>query len=232
MPRALALETSGRIGSIALVDDQRVIAEEQFAHGLKHAAQIIPIIDRLVRSAGWTPRSLEHVYLSAGPGSFTGLRIGVTLAKMLALASGVKLVAVPTLSVLAENAPPEAKHLIIVLDAKRDQIFTARFARQGERWIEIEPARLDTLLAMLSRSPRPVHLLGEGLPMHDRFVPVDDRQVVVTDQDFWRAKASVVARLGLELASRGEFTDPLSLTPIYIRKPEAEEKWEAAQARL
>src|SRR5206468_539320 len=83
------------------------VTEEQFPHGLKHAAEIVPMLDRLCRGHGWSPRDVEQLYVSTGPGSFTGLRIGVTLAKTMALATGVKLVAVPTVRVLAENAPPE-----------------------------------------------------------------------------------------------------------------------------
>ncbi|MEA2735656.1 MAG: tRNA threonylcarbamoyladenosine biosynthesis protein TsaB, partial [Humisphaera sp.] len=179
--RALAIETSARTGSIAAVEDARVVAEEEFEHGLQHAAQIIPIIDRLCRARGWTPRDLNELYVSAGPGSFTGLRIGVTLAKTMALATGVKLVAVPTARVLVENAPPDARHVVLVLDAKRDQIFTARFERDATgTWIEREPAHLDSLTAMLARAPRPVHLLGEGIPYHEKFIPRDDAGVIVT----------------------------------------------------
>src|ERR1700677_2746760 len=101
MPRALAIETSGRLGSIAVVDGSAVVAEEPSPHGLKHAADILPIIDRLVRARGWSPADLEHLYVSAGPGSFTGIRIAITLAKTMALATGVKLIAVPTTRVLA-----------------------------------------------------------------------------------------------------------------------------------
>jgi tRNA threonylcarbamoyladenosine biosynthesis protein TsaB len=241
VPRALAIETSGRIGSIALVDDAGgVVAEEQFPHGLQHAALIIPIIDRLTRAAAWTPRDIEELYVSAGPGSFTGLRIGITLAKTMALATGAKIVAVPTMRVLGENAAAEASHLVIVLDAKRDQIFTARFERavlspspgtpgegRGQGWLEREPAHLDSLSAMLERSPRPVHLLGEGLPHHVKFLPTGDASIIVTSEESWRARASAVAKIGLEIARRGEFADPDRLTPIYVRKPEAEEKWEA-----
>src|SRR5690349_16550235 len=127
--RALAIETSGRTGSIALVEGGAVVTEDEFPHGLQHAAEIIPRIDRLCRERGWTPVDLRELYVSAGPGSFTGLRIGVTLAKTLAFATGGKIVAVPTVSVLVRNAPPGAMHVMIVLDAKRDQIFTARFVR-------------------------------------------------------------------------------------------------------
>ena len=128
---------------------------------------------------------------------------------------------------LVENAPPDARHVILVLDAKRDQIFTARFERESNRWIEREPAHLDSLDAMLKRSPRPVHLLGEGIPYHEKFVPREDARVILAPAEQWRPQAAVVARIGAEMARRGEFADPDRLTPIYIRKPEAEEKFDA-----
>lgn len=226
MPRAIAIETSGRLGSIAIVDGSTVTAEEVFPHGLKHAAGIVPIIDRLTRGRAWSPSDVEHLYVSVGPGSFTGLRIGVTLAKTMALATGVKLVAVPSALVLTRNAPLSARHLIIVLDAKRDQIFTARFERAGSEWIEREGTRLDDLPSMLRCSPRPVHLLGEGIPFHEKFIPKDDAGVIVTPEETWRARAAAVAEIGVVLAERGEFVDPFTLAPIYVRRPEAAEKFE------
>jgi tRNA threonylcarbamoyladenosine biosynthesis protein TsaB len=222
---AIAIETSGRVGSIAVVDGAGVVVEEQFQHGLKHAAQIVPIVDRLCRERSWSPRDLDHLYVSVGPGSFTGLRIGITLAKTLAFATGVKLVAVPTVRVLVENAPADAQHVIIVLDAKRDQIFTARFERDGAAWIEREPAHLGSLTDMLARSPRPVLLIGEGIPYHERFVP-KEAGVAVSPPEMWSARAAAVAKLGIAMAARGEFADPYTLAPIYIRKPEAEERRE------
>ena len=97
MSHALAIETSGRIGSISVLRDEVVVAEEEFPHGLQHAAQIVPIIDRLIGAQGWGPGDIEQLFVSQGPGSFTGLRIGITLAKTMALATGVKIVAVPSL---------------------------------------------------------------------------------------------------------------------------------------
>lgn len=224
--KAIAIETSGRSGSVALAVEGNVLREEQFAHGLKHAAGIVSIIDRLVREQGWTPRDVEQVHVSAGPGSFTGLRVGITVAKTLAWALGARVVAVPTLRVLAENAPPGWQNLILVLDAKRDQIFTARYANESGRIVEVEGARLDTLAVMLARSPRPVHLLGEGIPYHRQHL-AGMADVVETDESAWRGRAAVVAKIGWELAGSDDFTDPEHLTPIYIRRPEAEEKWNA-----
>jgi tRNA threonylcarbamoyladenosine biosynthesis protein TsaB len=230
MPRAIAIETSGRIGSVAAVCDGRVLAEQQFPHGLQHAARILAVIDDLCTAQKWKPADVEQLYVSAGPGSFTGLRIGITMAKTLAAVTGVKIVAVPTVRVLVENAPAEANHVVIVLDAKRDQIFTAQFERAGDDWMEREPAHLDSLTDMLARAPRPVRLLGEGIPYHEKFIDRTDTSVVVTPADSWRARAAAVAKVGWRLAQAGAFADPITLLPIYVRKPEAEEKFEARHA--
>ena len=226
MARALAIETSARTGSLAAVEDGRVLAEDEFPHGLKHAAEIIPRLDQLCRGQGWSPGDVRELYVSVGPGSFTGLRIGITLAKTLAFATGARLVAVPTVRVLARIAPPDVRHLVLVLDAKRDQIYTARFDRSGSDapWSEAEPAHLDSLSSVLARSPRAVHLLGEGIPSHQKFIPENDPGVVVTPESLWRPRAAAVAEEGVRMARAGEFIDPQQLLPIYIRRPEAEEK--------
>jgi tRNA threonylcarbamoyladenosine biosynthesis protein TsaB len=224
--RALAIETSSRIGSVALAEDGRTLAEETFPHGLEHAARIVPAIDSLCRKLGWSSTDLQEIYVSAGPGSFTGLRIGITLAKTLAFATGAKIVTVPSVWVLVENVPEDAKHAIVVLDAKRDQIFTASFTRDHEQWSLVEPAQLLSLTEILAKSSRPVHLIGEGIPYHRKFIDPSDAGMILTDESTWRPRANVVARLGFEMARKGGFTDAMKLTPIYIRRPEAEEKYE------
>ncbi|MBC8105156.1 MAG: tRNA (adenosine(37)-N6)-threonylcarbamoyltransferase complex dimerization subunit type 1 TsaB [Anaerolineae bacterium] len=231
MPRALAIETSGRSGSIATVIDGTIAREESFTHGLQNAAKILPIIDQLCRAQSWTPRDIDEIYVSIGPGSFTGLRIGVTIAKTIALTCGSRIVAVPTVEVLARNAPPDARNIVIVLDAKRDQIFTARFSRTTDsEWMTEEPAHLDSLTEMLRRSPRPVHLLGEGIPFHQKFLPADDPEVIVTTPELWQARATRVAQIGWQMSRANLFTDADRLAPVYIRLPEAEEKWNASRS--
>jgi tRNA threonylcarbamoyladenosine biosynthesis protein TsaB len=224
--RALAIETSSRVGSVALAEDGRALAEETFEHGLAHAARIVPTIDTLCTRLGWTSRDFTQIYISAGPGSFTGLRIGITLAKTLSFATGAKIVAVSSLRVLVENSPPEAKNVIVVLDAKREQVFTASFMRIPDGWSEIEAAKLSKLREMLEKTPRPVHLIGEGIPYHRKFLDPANSDLIFTDESLWRPRAGVAARLGFEMGGRGEFTDAMKLTPIYIRRPEAEEKFD------
>jgi tRNA threonylcarbamoyladenosine biosynthesis protein TsaB len=230
MPKALAIETSGRAGSLAILDDQHVVGEDHFPHGLQNAALMIPRIDALCKAKGWAPNEVDEIYVSVGPGSFTGLRIGVTLAKTLSLVTGARLVAVPSVRVLARNAPPDAQNLIIVLDAKRGQIFTARFERQPQGWSEREPAHLDDLKSMLARSPRPVCLLGEGIPFHHDAIPAGDHAITLAPADLWHPRARALAEEGFALARQSRFTHPDRLTPFYIRRPEAEEVWDRKHA--
>ncbi len=221
--RALAIETSGRAGSLAIIEAGQVLAEAIFPHGLKHAAEMVPRLDALLRARGWAPGDLQEIYASVGPGSFTGLRIGITLAKTLAMAVGAKLVAVPSARVLAENAPPDARHVLIVLDARRGSIFAARYEKVNTLWIEREPAHLDQLTDAINRSPRPIYLIGEGLGFH---APPAESGIIVTDARCWVPTAANVARLGAPMSRAGEFTDPDLLAPLYLRQSEAEEKWE------
>jgi tRNA threonylcarbamoyladenosine biosynthesis protein TsaB len=227
----LALETSGMLGSIAMVEDAKIITEEEFPQGFKHAAGIISLIDRLTRSRGWRPADVAEVYVSAGPGSFTGLRVGITVAKTLAFSLGARLVAVPSTEVLAYNAYEGWQNAIIVLDAKRGQVFTARYENRRGEAIEVEPPHLDTLADMLRRAPRPVQLIGDGIPYHQAAIPTDDPGVIVLPKPLGRARAGVVARLGLRMSADGQFTEPDQLTPLYIRRPEAEEKWDEMRGR-
>jgi hypothetical protein len=95
--------------------------------------------------------------------------------------------------------------------------------------VAAEPAHLDDLAAVLARTPRPVHLIGEGIPFHRKFIPADDAGVIVASPELWQARASAVVEVGSALARQGLFTDPDRLSPIYIRRPEAEEKLTAGK---
>lgn len=102
-PIILALETSSRIGSVALGTGDKMLAETTFSEPLRHSAEIFPVIRNLMDQFGYEPGMIEHTYISIGPGSFTGLRIAATAAKMMNLASSVKVVSVDTLDVIAAN---------------------------------------------------------------------------------------------------------------------------------
>jgi tRNA threonylcarbamoyladenosine biosynthesis protein TsaB len=256
----LAIETSGRIGSVALargrnepiphplrlMRDSHVVESRTFAHGLRHAAAIVPMLDDLCRSHRIRPTDVELLVVNTGPGSFTGLRVGVTIARTFALTTSARVVAVSSSEVLVENLPATARHAIVVLDAKRGQVFGSIFSRPSSKadrsdtsdpcdhssWTCNEPPHLAKLSDLIRRAPRPMHLIGEGIPFHRDALGTDEQAralgVIVTGEELWRCRAEVVARLGLLQASLGKFVDPAQLLPQYIRLPEAEEKRLAA----
>ena len=220
--RALALETTSRRAEVALVEDGAAVATDSFSAGLKHTADLLPMIDRLCRSRKWSPRDIEHIYVSAGPGGFTGTRTGIAFAKTFAFARGAKVVAVPTPLVLVENAPPEAPDALVVIDARRGKAWVQQFRRVEGAWTIAAEPRLDGLAEILNLVPRPIWLVGEGVAYHAAAIDATDAQIhMVADH---APQVGHLARIGWSFAQHGRFTDPFDLVPIYMRRPEAEEK--------
>ena len=230
--RIIAIETSGRRGSAALGIGQNLVAESTFSADMEHARDLIPMIDQLCHGHDWPPKTLGHCYLSIGPGSFTGLRIAVTFARHLALAADVRICAVPTLDVIAENCraiehPPQ--RLAVILDAKRSQVFAAVFQLDGGRYRRTLEHQMISPMELLSHSSSPIAVVGEGIDYHRQAVESSGAHVL--DRDLWWPRAAHVHRLGWRLALQGRYTPPAELTPLYIRRPEAEELWEKRQGQ-
>lgn len=231
--RILAIETSGRMGSVALGVDDRVVASAALSGDMRHAGELIPCVDTLLTQTKWQCDSLTDVFVSIGPGSFTGLRLGVTLARTLAWSVGARVVAVPTVDALARNAlavDPVPPHLAVMLDAKRGQVYAAAFDLDGNRCSKTIDACLADPREFLSRCPRPLALLGEGIAHHRDAIAGGGANVL--DASAWPGRAENVYAVGRELADAGKFTEPGDLLPLYIRRPEAEEKWEKLHPEL
>jgi len=226
LPLILAVETSGRLGSVALAAGEKLLGEKQFSGPMRHSAEIFPDIVGLLEQHGKKPADLEQVYISIGPGSFTGLRIAVTIAKSMALANQAKIVAVDTLDCIAANVIglPEIARLAVILDAKRGQFFTAVYERTHDlHWNKTLPDSLMTSNEFLERfSDKQITLIGEGLVYYkDNF---KSPNIKILDEKYWNPSAANVHKLSRQKALRGEFADPLTLVPNYIRGPDAEIK--------
>jgi tRNA threonylcarbamoyladenosine biosynthesis protein TsaB len=237
-PLILAVDTSGRIGSVAIALGERILGETAFSGTMRHSSEILPAICGLLDNFGRKPKEFQHVYISVGPGSFTGLRIAVALAKTMHLANNVKIVAVDTLDAIAANAKDYTQEtktdintIAAILDAKRGQFFVAAYRRSpagGDNGYEkILPDCLMTASQFLERfatKQEPIWLLGEGLLYYKDAFKAEG--VHFLPEDYWNPKASKVHQLGWKKALSDQFADPLTLEPTYIRRPEAEEKWQ------
>lgn len=234
----LALETSSRIGSVAIALGPELLAQTAFTAPMRHSAEIIGAITELMQRFNRKPAQIDHIYISIGPGSFTGLRISVTIAKAMHLANRLKIVPVDTLDVIAQNVPShgptqQIRRIATILDAKRNQFYIAAYKRLSNTtsefptWKKLIPDSLMTASQFLDTFADPadrIHLLGDGLLYHkDKF---ESPGAQVLDEKYWGPQAAKVHALGYQLARAGEFADPLKLIPKYIRRPEAEVKWQ------
>ncbi|NLX59259.1 MAG: tRNA (adenosine(37)-N6)-threonylcarbamoyltransferase complex dimerization subunit type 1 TsaB [Phycisphaerae bacterium] len=215
--RLVALETSGRVGSIALTDDGCVAAERTLAEGMRHGREIVPLVAATVAAVGWSPRDVDVLALSIGPGSFTGLRIGVTIARTWASQQpSLAVVAVPTLEAIASNAP-EAERLIgVVCYAQRDGVYWAAYRRDDDGALRRTAAEsVGSPQEAAAGIPQDALLIGDGLGRCGEAFA--GRRWA--EAPLWTPRAAVVASLGLRLHRAGQHVAPELLEPLYVRRP-------------
>ena len=216
--RLLAVETSTLAGGVALLDGDRLRGESVLDVTATHSERLLPAIDRLLAEAGWRPDSLEALAVAVGPGSFTGLRIGLSVIKGLALALGLPVAAVPTLDAMAEALPYAAWPVCPVLDARKGEVYACRYRwadgamRREWDYLALPPA------ALAARLTEPAILLGDGAAL-------------VASPHAWLApphrrvpSPGAVAVLGAARLAAGQTVSPADLVPIYLRPSEAELK--------
>lgn len=222
---ALAVETSGRTGSIALGRGSCIIAEHSFSGMMRHSAELFSTIKKLLYEANIPVSELKKLFITIGPGSFTGLRIALTLAKMMALANGTNVVPISTMDVIAANIlSPDStekpiKRLATVLDAKRKQFYIAVFEKNAGHFEKIHDDCLmnaKDFLEKFANSTNPIALLGEGLVYHKE---VFNREgIEFLDEKYWYPNAAKLYEIGSKTDC---FANAVTLQPLYLRQPEA-----------
>ena len=220
--RVLAIETSTLAGGVALLDGDRVRAEYLLDVSATHSERLMPAIDRVLADAGWRAADLQGLAVAVGPGSFTGLRIGLSAAKGLAFALGIPIAAVPTLDAMAAALPFAALPVCPVLDARKGEVYCALYRWSGHAmrrewdYLALPPT---TLAARLTE---PVIALGDGAHAvaspHLRPAPPHRRA----------PSPAAVGVLGTARLAAGDVVAAADLTPIYLRPSEAELKRRAA----
>ncbi len=223
--RILAVETTERIGSVALADGGILLAQLQLPDHLRSAQSLAPAIRQALGQVGWTPQDVQLVAVTAGPGSFTGLRIGIATTKAFAYAIGAEVLGVDTHETLAWPCPAEVSRLVTVIDAQRGQVVARLFERNGSGHLlpqtESELLDVDYWLASLVPGIRvtgPIlHRIADRLPEGCDALP----------QDLWYPSAGSVALLAHRQHVAGRRDDLWQLMPVYSRPSAAEEKHRA-----
>jgi tRNA threonylcarbamoyladenosine biosynthesis protein TsaB len=226
MARLLALETSTLTGAVALLDGERLVAEARLQVAVTHGERLMAAIDGILAAARWTLADVEALAVAVGPGSFTGLRIGVSTAKGLAFATGRPLVGVPTLDALAWSLPFAAHPVCPVLDARKGEVYAALYRTGAGRLEPLRPARAlapGDLAAELAALGEPVILLGDGVePSRAALLDALGPAARPAPPAFRVPSAASLADLAREALARGETADPAALVPLYVRPSEAE----------
>ena len=222
--KVLGIETSGLVGNIAVCDGNRVVARKSYGKNFSHGKEIVSTIELLFNEIKWDPSNIDLIAVSTGPGSYTGLRVGVTCAKTLAYGLEKPVIDVPTLDVLVENVKDNsAKTICPVLDAKRKSVYACIYERTGINnrkctdFLIISP---DSLIDIL---PESTLIFGDGIPLY-REIFTQKNLTIVEDEKLCIADAADVARLGLERYEQGIRCEINALAPLYLRKSEAEER--------
>jgi tRNA threonylcarbamoyladenosine biosynthesis protein TsaB len=216
----LALETSSATSSLALGHGAELLTAREMPRRRRHNIDLMPTLAALCQELALQPADLEEIYVSIGPGSFTGLRVGIATAKMLALSTGAKLVAVPTLTVLARAVPEQYEYVAVALNLKRETVWSAVF---DARRRAIAPPALRTLDDLLAAAPPGAVLLGDPLPQPPADAQVLPAKLAVPD-------ARQVYAVGHAIARENRWADPATIAPLYAREPEAVTLWNQRHA--
>lgn len=222
--RVLALETSSLHGSAAAYDPSGVSNLLRLDQTQRTAQTLACGVEAVLQQVTWTAADVQLIAVTQGPGSFTGLRAGVTFAKALAYATGAEVIGVNTLHAIAAQSPELAGRTWAVLDAQRQQLFGAMFGRSSANSpSEAEPTRIYNRDEWLQRLQADDVVTGSGLEPLLAHIPAN---VVVAPQDTWQPSAITVAKVGLAQYQAVGPSDLWKLVPNYYRKSAAEEKLE------
>lgn len=224
--RIIAIETSGRHGSVATLSGEpgaaKLIGQITLSGDERTAQALAPALQKLLRDAGWWPDSVDVVAVAVGPGSFTGLRIGVTTAKAFAYAVGADVVGVNTLEALAQQTPPSPAALWTILDAQRQELFAAKFVTPADGQLRAD--RETTIIsqeAWLAELQPGDRVTGPALTRLAEKLPAG---VVVIATEFWQPQAEAVGSIAWQAYEKGHRDDVWKLAPNYYRLSAAEEK--------
>ncbi len=238
--RVLAIETTGLFASAALMDERghvkEIIGDQRFSH----LQYLVPMIRDLLKTCGLTIDDVTHVAVSEGPGSFTGIRIGMATAKALAQVKNLPVIPVPTLMAFTFNAPDFDGIYCPIFDARRDQVYGGAYYKDEDTVHRLFPDGaydirdyLDKIKSYNKMKMGKSMLFGDGV---DRYKDEIDAQnaknlFLFADVNNRYQKASSIARLSATLLAQGKVQSCMDVKPVYLRKPEAQRKLEERKAK-
>lgn len=239
--RILALDSSGLVASVAVAEadekEERMIAEYTINYKKTHSQTLLPMLDEAAKMIELDMESIDAIAVAAGPGSFTGLRIGSATAKGLGLALNKPLIAVPTLEGLAYNLCGTEKIVCPIMDARRGQVYTGIYEFRENELIVLEgqmAVAIETLGSKLLKYDREIVFLGDGVPvfrecLKEKFLA--GKNISFAPCNMNRQRAASVAALGIRYYREGKLEGAAEHRPEYLRVSQAERERKERQER-
>jgi tRNA threonylcarbamoyladenosine biosynthesis protein TsaB len=214
--RFLIIDTAQRPGRVAVAHADAVVGSCLLEESRRHARDLAPLVKQLLAEQGWRPRCLSAVLVSLGPGSYTGLRVGIISAKTLAYATGCALLGIDTFAAIARQAPADVP-IDVLADAQQGKVYVQRFLHGVGETLQIRP-----FVEWLEQTPPPTWVTGPGLELFASRIPSAVHQA---PRDDWLPRPEHLLAQGLARWRRGEKDHPFALEPLYLRSSSAEELW-------
>ena len=221
----LAFETSAKAAGVALHDGEKLLAECYQNTGLTHSQTLMVMAEDLLKQCGLTARDVTHIAVAAGPGSFTGVRIGVAAAKGFAWGGQLPCIGVSTLEAMAKNLGVYDGYVCACMDARRSQVYNALFwAEKGllTPLCEDRAIALSELKEELKALEGPIYLVGDGASLTNRTLAGDIPNLILPPEHRMHQRGAGVALAALEKINAGEIGDAAALQPNYLRLSQAE----------
>ncbi|MBM4053701.1 MAG: tRNA (adenosine(37)-N6)-threonylcarbamoyltransferase complex dimerization subunit type 1 TsaB [Planctomycetes bacterium] len=212
--KILGIETSGNFGGIALCEDQQCIVTKTFSGAMQHERELVPAIRDALKEVYWSMSDIDVIAVDVGPGSYTGLRIGVTCAKTLGYALNRPVVDVPVFDILAENYTSGTLPICPVIDARRKHVYACVYQIEETKkkrltdFLVLEPEKLPDIL------PRPVMIFGDGILLYKEIFSQDD--IIIGAEEYAVPKSENVALLGERRYESGYQCELDKLLPLYL----------------
>ena len=225
--KVLGIDTSTPCGSVGLADDEGVLSEYLLNIPVTHSERLLSSIQFVLGEAHCTMEALDGWAISLGPGSFTGLRIGVSTVKGLAFATGKPVVGVPTLDGLAGQVSPTPYLICPMLDARKGEVYTAFYRYEGDLVVRLSDYQAIPPEVLIREVAEKAIFIGDGVKTYGGYL----RKTLPSFALFPAAPlhllhGSTVAKLGLDPLRKNDHLDISRFTPIYVRPSEAEIKWQ------
>lgn len=225
--KILGIDSSGLVASAAVTVDDLLVSEFTVNNKQTHSQTLLPMIDRVVAMSGISLEELDGIAVSAGPGSFTGLRIGSSTAKGMALALGKPIIPVPTLEGLAYRLAYADGVVCPLMDARRNQVYTGIYRFGESRALECimqqAAVELSEVIQRINELGEKVHYLGDGTAVYQEILQKETEVAFdIAPLHLNRQSAAAVAALGAIYLKQGKGVDAREHTPVYLRQSQAE----------